>query len=480
LLDDLTVAGNLFVALKHAQHYEKDSFEREIKRLLEAVGLDYQRDANKRPSQLSGGMARRASLALQLAQRKRCIVLDEPFTGLDEVAAMSVAKELQHLRQSYGTALLLISHEPHLAKLVMAGNGESAEVDLVPPANTVNGSHADGSHKPIHPHLFGTTFLQRLEERLVDYIGWSLPLILMTFFACGLALSMLSCDILKRIDVTDRVLSIVDTEVKPLLQMVNGGEVNTFHLMAVKLKVRQMLNSTVPQAKAILYAMGMAKLFVLEIGPLLTALLLCGRIGGSFAGRLATMHATQESKLLKILGLNSFSWMFLPSLGAALLAAPVLTMLGTGLALALGAVVGPWYGIVGTTEDSLYWEQVKSSVFPELRLQSLAPLWAANTTATPAMLWDACIRNADYTTPWSHSFLDTVIEISTYPVVYHLLKALVYITIILLTAQVCCSVRSNHLTPRHVPVVITMSVVLASLLVICADWGFSQLLLLRF
>ena len=47
--------------------------EAEIKRLVEAVGLNYARDASKRPSELSGGMARRASLALQLAQRKRVV-----------------------------------------------------------------------------------------------------------------------------------------------------------------------------------------------------------------------------------------------------------------------------------------------------------------------------------------------------------------------------------------------------------------------
>jgi ABC-type transporter Mla maintaining outer membrane lipid asymmetry permease subunit MlaE len=46
-----------------------------------------------------------------------------------------------------------------------------------------------------------------------------------------------------------------------------------------------MLNTTVPPAKAKLYAIGLSTLFVLEVGPLLTALLLCGRIGGSYAGK---------------------------------------------------------------------------------------------------------------------------------------------------------------------------------------------------
>ena len=100
LLDELTVAGNLCVALQAAAAKNAKTMtttitiNSQIKQLLDTVGLDFARDAHKRPSQLSGGMARRASLALQLAQQKHVIVLDEPFTGLDPDAAMSVAKEL--------------------------------------------------------------------------------------------------------------------------------------------------------------------------------------------------------------------------------------------------------------------------------------------------------------------------------------------------------------------------------------------------
>lgn len=108
LLDELTVAGNLAVAL-HAvgdddantntggRHHHHQSRDRRIKQLLEAVGLDYDRDAGKRPTELSGGMARRAGSALQLGQRKHVIVWDEPFTGLDYDAVRSVAKELVHV-----------------------------------------------------------------------------------------------------------------------------------------------------------------------------------------------------------------------------------------------------------------------------------------------------------------------------------------------------------------------------------------------
>ena len=178
-------------------------------------------DANKRPSQLSGGMGRRASLALQLAQRKRVIVLDEPFTGLDYESAKAVAKELVHLRTTYHTALLLITHEPELAKIVMdpkiTKNNEI--IELTTPLLDGNDIKHVSSTKWKTPNLSGTTFIDRFTDKIIDYIGWSTPVILLTFTACGLAISMLSCDILKRIDITNQIVGIIDQEVRPLLKI---------------------------------------------------------------------------------------------------------------------------------------------------------------------------------------------------------------------------------------------------------------------
>lgn len=188
LLDELTVAGNLAVALKlHEDVFSTpEARDARIKQLLDTVGLNYGTDAHKLPSELSGGMGRRVCLALQLAQHKRVIVLDEPFTGLDTASAVGVAKELVRMRKTQQTALLLISHEPHLSKLVHGDDDEelSAHNSIVnleaPSSSTMNGSSATKAKKP---SLFGTTFLDRFFERLLDYVGYSLPLILMAFMA---------------------------------------------------------------------------------------------------------------------------------------------------------------------------------------------------------------------------------------------------------------------------------------------------------
>jgi ABC-type transporter Mla maintaining outer membrane lipid asymmetry permease subunit MlaE len=230
-----------------------------------------------------------------------------------------------------------------------------------------------------------------------------------------------------------------------------------------------MLHQTVPPAKATLYAMGMAKLLVLEIGPLLTALLLCGRIGGSYAGKVATMQATAQNKLLQTLGISPVQWSLYPAVTAALIAGPILTVIGTTLALYLAGLVGPAYGI-GTHAE--YWEQVRSNIFPALRLRGFVSQDDESSTVS------AFYHPDFYRTTFSPYWTDTVIEIATYPAVYHVWKAVVFMFIIMGVAEVSASSQPN-LTTRGVPGVITSAVVGAGLLVILADWWFSQLWLRR-
>ena len=253
LLDSLTVAGNICVALENCPTTSTNGTNlATIKQLMDAVGLDYLRDGNKRPSQLSGGMARRASLALQLAQHKHVIVLDEPFAGLDFATAVEVARELERIRTVRGTALLLISHEPEIVDVVMGkvvASKESNTTDSSSPSLdgssvvTLQRRETDNdeltmSHKLCHPSLFGKEAYHRFITKLLDYFLYSLPLILLTFVAAGLAIAMLSSDILRRVDVTDTVLSVVQREVKPLIQMLTGDEnVSPMYTMMINMKV---------------------------------------------------------------------------------------------------------------------------------------------------------------------------------------------------------------------------------------------------
>ena len=57
-------------------------------------------------------------------------------------------------------------------------------------------------------------------------------------------------------------------------------------------------------AKAKLYALALGSVFTIELGPLLTALLLAGRIGGSYAGEVSMMAATNQLDLFVIVAIS--------------------------------------------------------------------------------------------------------------------------------------------------------------------------------
>lgn len=83
---------------------------------LEAVGLGGEGD--KRPSQLSGGMKRRAAIARALAAKADFLLLDEPFTGLNEELWKPIAGIL---RESYADRLIvLVTHNPAEAEAMGA------------------------------------------------------------------------------------------------------------------------------------------------------------------------------------------------------------------------------------------------------------------------------------------------------------------------------------------------------------------------
>lgn len=67
--------------------------------------------ADKLPSELSGGMAKRAGLARALALDPEVLFLDEPTAGLDPVTAARLDDLILRLRDALGTAVVLVSHE---------------------------------------------------------------------------------------------------------------------------------------------------------------------------------------------------------------------------------------------------------------------------------------------------------------------------------------------------------------------------------
>lgn len=105
LLPYLTVEGNVKLPLK-LLNYKNFEIATEY---IEKVGLS--NDRKKIPSELSGGMRTRVALARTFVTKPNVLLLDEPFTGLDEYWRTTLYKELEQLRNEINPFTALVTHQ---------------------------------------------------------------------------------------------------------------------------------------------------------------------------------------------------------------------------------------------------------------------------------------------------------------------------------------------------------------------------------
>lgn len=86
---------------------------RRTNELLAALGLESA--AKRKPQNLSGGEAQRVALARALAPRSKVLLLDEPFSNLDQASRLAAIQLLKKERSEAGWTLLLVTHEPREA-----------------------------------------------------------------------------------------------------------------------------------------------------------------------------------------------------------------------------------------------------------------------------------------------------------------------------------------------------------------------------
>jgi iron(III) transport system ATP-binding protein len=110
LFPHLSVAGNVGFGLKMGTKAERRA---RIEELLERV--DLLRFIDGYPHQLSGGEQQRVALARALAPRPKIMLMDEPFSGLDNRLRDEIRDETLGILKEEGTAVLLVTHEPEEA-----------------------------------------------------------------------------------------------------------------------------------------------------------------------------------------------------------------------------------------------------------------------------------------------------------------------------------------------------------------------------
>ncbi len=110
LFSSMTIAENIEVQLKEYTRLSKEIRQMLVQSKLALVGLEPYVGALY-PSELSGGMIKRAALARALAMEPKLLFLDEPTSGLDPIGSRSFDSLIVELRDLLGITVVMITHD---------------------------------------------------------------------------------------------------------------------------------------------------------------------------------------------------------------------------------------------------------------------------------------------------------------------------------------------------------------------------------
>jgi phospholipid/cholesterol/gamma-HCH transport system ATP-binding protein len=130
LLAWLTVGENIALPLREKTTLTEAEIQKRVTATLEMVEMSG--DYDKRPSDISGGMCKRAGLARAIITNPEIILYDEPTSGLDPVTSRTIDALIARLREELGVTSVVVTHDLHSAlsigsRIAMLHGGRVAE-----------------------------------------------------------------------------------------------------------------------------------------------------------------------------------------------------------------------------------------------------------------------------------------------------------------------------------------------------------------
>ena len=109
LFDSMTIRDNVAMGLRRIRGMEEERIRERVTQSLERVDLVGVED--RFPSELSGGMRKRAGLARAIATEPRYLLYDEPTTGLDPVTVTVIDRLINRMKDELGVTGVVVTHD---------------------------------------------------------------------------------------------------------------------------------------------------------------------------------------------------------------------------------------------------------------------------------------------------------------------------------------------------------------------------------
>jgi len=109
LFDSMSIADNVAMGLRRIPEMYEEEIDSRVRECLALVDLEGIED--RYPSQLSGGMLKRAGLARAIATRPKYLLYDEPTTGLDPVTLTVIDRLIVRMKEELGVTGIVITHD---------------------------------------------------------------------------------------------------------------------------------------------------------------------------------------------------------------------------------------------------------------------------------------------------------------------------------------------------------------------------------
>jgi phospholipid/cholesterol/gamma-HCH transport system ATP-binding protein len=131
LLEWMNLIENVSLPLREKTSMTETAIHARAMEVLAKVGLE--RDAMKFPSEISGGMRKRAGLARAIVRNPEIVLYDEPTSGLDPVTARTIDSLIAELRRDMGVTSVIVTHDLHSAlsigsRIAMLSGGRVVEL----------------------------------------------------------------------------------------------------------------------------------------------------------------------------------------------------------------------------------------------------------------------------------------------------------------------------------------------------------------